>query len=75
MPLAMSPESVFEQDDCFTSEPSWHKGSTGAHSGNSQGKILARFMEKNLILGGELSDNEENVYIYASFCYNKANWF
>jgi hypothetical protein len=60
----VSPESVFERGDCFTSEPSWHEGSTGAHSGNSQGKILTLFMEKNLILGGGLSLTVKKMFTY-----------
>ena len=60
----MSPKSVSERGDCFTSEPSWHEGSTGAHGGNSQGKILARFMENNLILGGGLSLTVKKMFTY-----------
>lgn len=60
----MSPKSVSERGDCFTSEPSWHEGGTRAHSGNSQGKILTLFMEKNLILGGGLSLTVKKMFTY-----------
>lgn len=60
----MSPKSVFERDDRSPSEPIWHEGSTGAYSGNSQGKILTLFMEKNLILGGGLSLTMKKMFTY-----------
>lgn len=60
----MLPESIFERDDCSPSETIWHEGSTGAHSGNSQDKILTLFMEKNLILGGWLRATVKKMFTY-----------